>query len=268
MTYSRVKELARKIESESRKLDKKIKDIEKIKLSITKDLKKNVKELKRKQIEKLQEEKKNITSKVKEMKADLLNTKKEIASEELKRKMEINKKEDKNKASENISKKIMNTAALYNKNSNKELICILDKLKDKDLKKEEEEYLKTIYSSFAYIIKSDIYFFKIYRKYSNKNKIPNEDILEYSNYDISLNKKSYKDLNSLIEIRKKLDDIIIAVVNSIEDFNTAGKIKLSGTEIKKPRYHLIMQALNHSIYHRGRISAMLEQIGYAPFNII
>ena len=38
MIESQIKELTRKIEMESKKLDRKIRDIEKIKLSITKDL--------------------------------------------------------------------------------------------------------------------------------------------------------------------------------------------------------------------------------------
>ena len=60
----------------------------------------------------------------------------------------------------------------------------------------------------------------------------------------------------------KLDDVIIAIVNSIDDFNIAGKVVLPNTEVKKSRYHLIMHELNHNTHHRGEISALLNQMGY------
>ena len=268
MIDNKVKELTRKIEMESRKLDKKIKDIEKIKLSITKDLKKNVKELKAKQLSKLQEEKKNITNKVKEMKSNLLNAKKDSTTKAVNKKIEESKKNIENninkKPIDKTAKKIMNMMALYNKNANKELITILETLKDKELKKETGSYFKSIYGTFIHIIKCDMYFFKTYRKYSNKKIINDEEILNYlNNEDFSFNEDIDKDFETLIDIRKKLDDVIIAIVNSIENFNISDKVIIPNAEIKKPRYHLIMHAFNHSTHHRGEISVMLDQMGYS-----
>lgn len=261
MIDNKVKELTRKIETESKKLDKKIKDIEKIKSSITKDLKKNVKELKTNQLKKLQEEKKNITDKVKEMKSNLLNAKKEITTGKVEKKIEEKKQniENNKKPIDKTAKKIMNAAALYNKNANKELINILENIKDS--KKENDSDLKSINEIFMHTIQCDMHFFKVYRKYSSKKKIENEYILNYINEDFTFNENIDKDLNSLIDIRMKLDDIIIAVINSIEDFNIAGKIIIYNKEIKKPRYNLIMYAFNHSTHYRGVISVMLNKMG-------
>ncbi|MCZ9838385.1 damage-inducible protein DinB [Brachyspira hyodysenteriae] len=161
-----------------------------------------------------------------------------------------------------VAKKIMNMMALYNKNANKKLSEILETVKDKDLKKETNAYFKSVYGTFIHIIQCDIYFFNVYRKYSSKKKIENEDILNYLNEDFTFNTDIDKDLSSLIDIRKKLDDVIIAIVNSIEDFNISGKVAIPNAVIKKPRYHLIMHALNHSTHHRGEISVMLDQMGY------
>ena len=232
MIENKINELAKKIEIESKKLDKKIRDIEKIKSSITKDLKKNVRELKTNQLKKLQEEKKNITDKVKEMKSNLSNAKKESTEKKENTSKKVNKKiDDKNKIIEKnkkpidkTAKKIMNMMALYNKNANKKLIEILLTVKEK--------------------------------------KIENEDILNCLNEDFTFNINIDEDLNSLIDIRKKLDDVIIAIVNSIEDFNISGKVIIPNAVIKKPRYHLIMHALNHSTHHRGEISVMLDQMEY------
>lgn len=266
MIENKVKELARKIETESKKLDKKIKDIEKIKSSITKDLKKNVKELKTNQLKKLQEEKKNITDKVKEMKSNLLNAKKDNTTKEVSKKIDEKKKDIENsqnkKPIDKTAKKIMNMMALYNKNANKKLIEILLTVKEEDLIKETNAYFKSVLGTFKHIIQCDIYFFNVYRKYSSKKKIENEDILNYLNEDFTFNINIDENLNSLIDIRKKLDDVIIAIVNSIEDFNISGKVIIPNTVIKKPRYHLIMHALNHSTHHRGEISVMLDQMEY------
>ena len=270
MIENKINELAKKIEIESKKLDKKIRDIEKIKSSITKDLKKNVRELKTNQLKKLQEEKKNITDKVKEMKSNLSNAKKESTEKKENTSKKVNKKiDDKNKIIEKnkkpidkTAKKIMNMMALYNKNANKKLIEILLTVKEEDLIKETKAYFKSIHGTFLHIIQCDIYFFNVYRKYSSKKKIENEDILNCLNEDFTFNINIDEDLNSLIDIRKKLDDVIIAIVNSIEDFNISGKVIIPNAVIKKPRYHLIMHALNHSTHHRGEISVMLDQMEY------
>ncbi|WP_300702531.1 DinB family protein [uncultured Brachyspira sp.] len=272
MIDKRIKELTRKIEMESKKLDKKIKDIEKIKSSITKDLKKNVKELKNRQLSRLQEEKKNINNKVKEMKYNLLNAKKESTEnkvnkriEKAKKRIEENKKrieEDKEnkKPADKTVKKIMNMMALYNKRANDELIDILETLKDRELKKENGAYHKSIYETFIHILKIDIYLFKVYRKYSNKKNINDKDIFNYFDDDLNFNKDV--DFQTIIEIRKKLDNIILSVINSIENFNSSGKVIMMNTEIKNPIYHIIMHSFNHSTHHRGEISAMLDQMGH------
>ena len=264
MIESKVKELTKKIEMESKKLDKKIKDIEKIKSSITKDLKKNVKELKTKQLKKLQEEKKNITDKVKEMKNNLINAKKETASNRVNKKIEISKKAATDKKPiDKTAKKIMNMMALYNKTANANLIEILKKVKEEDLKKDTGAHFKSIYGIFVHIIQCDMYFFSVYRKYSNKKTIANEELLTYLNDDFSFNKNIEKDFQTLIDVRMKLDDVIIAIINSIDDFNITGKVSVPNLEVKKSRYHLIMHELNHNTHHRGEISALLDQMGYS-----
>lgn len=266
MMDAHIKELTRKIEMESKKLDRKIKDIEKIKSSITKDLKKNVKELKNKQLKKLQEEKKNITDKVKQMKTNLINVKKDDTAKEVSKRIEDSKKLKENqtvkKPIDKTAKKMMNLMALYNKNANEELIEVLLKVKEDDLKKYAGAYFKSVYGIFKHMIQCDMYFFGIFRKYSNKKHIVNEEVLTYLNNDFSFNIDIDKDLKALIDVREKLDDVIIAIVNSIDDFNIAGKVVVPNKEVKKPRYHLIMHELNHSTHHRGEISVLLDQMGY------
>lgn len=262
MIDNKVKELTRKIETESKKLDKKIKDIEKIKSSITKDLKRNVKELKNNQLKKLQEEKKNISYKVKEMKSNLLHVQNYITSKEVDNKMDVIKKNIDKKVSDKTAKKIMNTMAIYNKNYNNKIISILKTVKDKDLKKNIPTNLKSIYNIFFNIIKTDIYFFNIYRKYSNKKYIDNENILTYVDEDFDFINNVDTDIDTLIDLREKLDDLIINIVKNIDDFNIIGKIKIPNAEIKKQRYHLIMQTFNNSMHYRGEISILLDQMGY------
>ncbi|MDO7021289.1 DinB family protein [Brachyspira innocens] len=266
MMEAQIKELTRKIEMESKKLDRKIRDIEKIKSSITKDLKKNVKELKAKQLKKLQEEKKNITDKVKQMKTNLINAKKDDTTNKVSKRIEDSKKLKENqtvkKPADKTAKKMMNLMALYNKNANEELIEVLLTVKEDDLKKETGAYFKSIYGIFKHMIQCDMYFFGIFRKYSNKKNIANEEVLTYLNNDFSFNRDIDKDLKTLIEVRKKLDDVIIAIVNSIDNFNISGKVVVPNKEVKKPRYHLIMHELNHSTHHRGEISVLLDQMGY------
>ena len=221
---------------------------------------------KTKQLKKLQEEKKNITDKVKQMKTNLINAKKDDTTKEVSKRIEDTKKlketQTVKRPVDKTAKKIMNLMALYNKNANEELIEVLLKVKEDDLKKETGAYFKSIYGIFKHMIQCDMYFFSIFRKYSNKKNIANEEVLTYLNNDFSFNRDIDKDLKTLIEVREKLDDVIITIVNSIADFNISGKVVVPNKEVKKPRYHLIMHELNHSTHHRGEISVLLDQMGY------
>ena len=69
-------------------------------------------------------------------------------------------------------------------------------------------------------------------------------------------------MDTLFDIRKKLDDIIIDIINSIDDYNVIMKIDFADDVVKKPIYHIIMHELNHNTHHRGEISAMLDMMGY------
>lgn len=260
--------LEKKINSELNRLNKKSEEIDILKSSIISNLNKNLKELKSKKLKKLREEKKLIYDNLLELRNDFSEIKKEYK----KTKKNNQKKSDKDKSeiSENIiktitSQRVLTLMAEYNRKANRMLISIfrdIQKINESDLYKETGSYFNSLINSFNHIIKTDIYFFSILRKYSSKKIIANEEILTYLNDNFLFNKPIDANLDTLFDTRKKLDDIIIDVINSIDDYNVIIKIDFADDTIKKPIYHIIMHELNHNTHHRGEISAMLDMMGY------
>ncbi|WIH89907.1 damage-inducible protein DinB [Brachyspira pilosicoli] len=255
--------LEKKINSELNRLNKKSEEIDILKSSIISNLNKNLKELKSKKLKQLREEKKLIYDNLLELRNDFSEIKKEY-----KKTKKNNQK--KSEISENIiktitSQRVLTLMAEYNRKANRMLISIfrdIQKINESDLYKETGSYFNSLINSFTHIIKTDIYFFSILRKYSSKKIIANEEILTYLNDNFLFNKPIDANLDTLFDTRKKLDDIIIDVINSIDDYNVIIKIDFADDTIKKPIYHIIMHELNHNTHHRGEISAMLDMMGY------
>ncbi|WP_258018575.1 DinB family protein, partial [Brachyspira pilosicoli] len=258
----------KKINSELNRLNKKSEEIEILKSSIINNLNKNLKELKSRKLKKLREEKKLIYDNLLELKKDFSEIKKEYKKTKKNNQKKSNKEQS--ETSENIiktitSQRVLTLMAEYNRKANRMLISIfrdIQKINESDLYKETGSYFKSLINSFTHIIKTDIYFFSILRKYSSKKIIANEEILTYLNDNFLFNKPIDTNLDTLFDTRKKLDDIIIDVISSIDDYNVIIKIDFADDVVKKPIYHIIMHELNHNTHHRGEISAMLDMMGY------
>ena len=269
MRSHKINLLEKKINSELNRLNKKSEEIEILKSSIISNLNKNLKELKSKKLKQLREEKKLIYDNLLELRKNFSEIKKEYKENNKKNNHKKTNKE-KPEVSENIiktitSKRVLTLMAEYNRKANRMLISIfrdIQKINESDLYKETGSYFKSLINSFTHIIKTDIYFFSILRKYSNKKIIANEEILTYLNDNFLFNKPIDANLDTLFDTRKKLDDIIIDIINSIDDYNVIIKIDFADDMVKKPIYHIIMHELNHNTHHRGEISAMLDMMGY------
>ena len=270
MINHKINLLEKKINSELNRLNKKSEEIEILKSSIINNLNKNLKELKSKKLKQLREEKKIIYDNLLELRKDFSEIKKEYKKTNKKNNHKKANNKEELEISENIiktitSQRVLTLMAEYNRKANRMLISIfrdIQKINESDLYKETRSYFKSLINSFTHIIKTDIYFFSILRKYSSKKIIANEEILTYLNDNFLFNKPIDANLDTLFDTRKKLDDIIIDIINSIDDYNVIIKIDFADDMLKKPIYNIIMHELNHNTHHRGEISAMLDMMGY------
>ena len=262
MIEHKINLLEKKINSELNRLNKKSEEIDILKSSIINNLNKNLKELKSKKLKKLREEKKLIYDNLLELKKDFSEIKKDYKKTN---KKIYSKKENIITNKTITSQRVLTLMAEYNRKANRMLISIfrdVQKINEEDLYRETRTYFKSLINTFTHIIKTDIYFFSILRKYSSKKIIANEEILTYLNDNFLFNKPIDANLDTLFDARKKLDDIIIDIINSIDDYNVIIKIDFADDTLKKPIYHIIMHELNHNTHHRGEISAMLDMMGY------
>lgn len=258
MLEEKVKKLNKQIEEAAKKIDSKAKEIDKTRKSITKNISKSMADVKNRKLKRLNEEKKKMSEKVKNMKSDFIKLKKEA---EKSAKSVMSKKTSVKTVDKN-SKEIMKLLATYNKMANEGLMTVLANIKDEDLKKDGGAYFKSILGVFNHILQCDMYFFKTFRKYSKKTSIANEELLLYLNEDWTFKNDIDRDIKTLFDVRKRMDNLIIDIVTSIDDLKILGDVYVPGKNIKKSRYHLILHEINHDTHHRGEISVMLDQLGY------
>ncbi|WP_366145721.1 DinB family protein [Helicobacter sp. UBA3407] len=68
----------------------------------------------------------------------------------------------------------------------------------------------------------------------------------------------YEDISAFEALRSKVDSKIIALIESIEDFESIATLSFPGVEFKKSRGFFILALLNHATHHRGQIAAALD----------
>lgn len=151
----------------------------------------------------------------------------------------------------------------YNENANKQVVETLKNVKEDDLNKDVKVYYKSIRGTFEHILAADMRLFSMIKNFSEKTNFENEEILNYFGENYTLKKEANKDLNTLFETRKKMDKLIIDIIESIKDFEKKEEFKsITGAIYLRKRIQIILHILNHATHHRGEISAVLDELGY------
>lgn len=70
----------------------------------------------------------------------------------------------------------------------------------------------------------------------------------------------YEDMGAFETLRAKVDNKIIELIESIEDFKSIETFTFPGVEFKKSRGFFILALLNHATHHRGQIAGALDML--------
>lgn len=70
----------------------------------------------------------------------------------------------------------------------------------------------------------------------------------------------YEDMGAFETLRTKVDNKIIELIESIEDFKSIETFTFPGVEFKKSRGFFILALLNHATHHRGQIAGALDML--------
>lgn len=152
--------------------------------------------------------------------------------------------------------------ARYNQFADNNLLELLEKQDYAKLEQCTGTYFKSVLGTMEHYVGANIMFFtKFFVNYADSYVCVNE-ILAFSEVGMPAIKAKYKkDFKSLQEVVITTNAKMLEIIQKINDFESMGKIELPSYSIIKPRGELILGILNHSIHHRGEISAMLETLG-------
>jgi uncharacterized damage-inducible protein DinB len=152
--------------------------------------------------------------------------------------------------------------AKYNRRMNEKLYTSAGKLSVEDLRKDRSAFFKSIWGTLHHILAADLIWLRRYQNIPGTKSVLSA--LDTFPPVMSFEPTLYTDLSSLFEARKKLDGVITAFVESLDDslLNEILKYKnMSGKEHENKLWILFTHFFNHQTHHRGQTTTLLTQAG-------
>ena len=87
-----------------------------------------------------------------------------------------------------------------------------------------------------------------------------EEILASLTPEHKLQSAIYEDIEVFGRLQSQVDNKIITLIESIEDFKSVDTLTFPGVEFKKSRGFFILTFLNHATHHRGQIAGALDML--------
>ncbi len=155
--------------------------------------------------------------------------------------------------------KTLQLLAEYNKKADEAMMSILAALPAESIRKDLGTFFRSIADTLLHTASAEIIWLTRIRSFlpyesleqSPLPKMTNEDLMGFSSGDC----------RDLFELKKKIDVLYIALIAETGEENLGKRFRytsISGREMEKTYWHILLQVLNHGTHHRGAISAMLD----------
>lgn len=159
-------------------------------------------------------------------------------------------------------KEMLRLMTRYNMNANKGMMKVLEKVNIEDLKKDMGLYYDSVLGTFEHNLIVDIAIFGgVFRSYCKNPDAVNAPVFKLASLKDGLKPEVKKDLETLFDVRKEVDEAMTKLVDDLDDLNKIEELEFPGVTFKKPRFQMVMSILVHSSHHRGQIAAALDILG-------
>jgi uncharacterized damage-inducible protein DinB len=156
-------------------------------------------------------------------------------------------------------KEFMKLYAIYNKDTNKNIIKFLSNLSEDELNKERNMYYKSLRKLFNHIVNAQWHYINAVKKIANLSNV----------YSEKERRQIFKDLENSFDfssnLLKKLDNELIDLIDVLTEERF--KIERKNNKIYNGRvvditvWQYLSQNIIHQTHHRGQIAQVLDEIG-------
>ncbi len=147
------------------------------------------------------------------------------------------------------------------KETNKQIMDILDTLSEEDREKKRGSYYGSLSGLARHICGGDIFFLGMFKPYfpdKIKSLSPDKKFMDHTQPLVKA------DWQKLKEIFEEAGQAVIDFVSSLDDRDLYVPIKLNwygGNPDAVPLHFLLNQMIAHGIHHRGQVSQILDECG-------
>ena len=161
-------------------------------------------------------------------------------------------------------KEVFAAYARYNRKANEIAFGLLSRLGPEGLRRETKAVYPTLPQTLGHTLKSDLKWLDRLSAY-RPSPLPHDAAAPYSTGDAIDPGKVAADFRGFAELRSRVDEAIVAVVDAIpeEAFGRSLGIAWGAGSIERVLWQLLLQWFNHQTHHRGQASAQLDELGLA-----
>jgi uncharacterized damage-inducible protein DinB len=153
--------------------------------------------------------------------------------------------------------------AKYNREANRTIYSILDKMSNEDREKERGSYFGSLSGLFRHIIGSTNYTLGLCKGALKNNGVVQKALVPLDGISLpndSLCEAQWKSLKPALET---IDNSLVNFIVALEDGDLKAPVKIDwydGNPASVPLYFMIHNLSVHGTHHRGQISQILDEL--------
>jgi uncharacterized damage-inducible protein DinB len=152
--------------------------------------------------------------------------------------------------------------AKYNKEANRSVYAILDKLSNDEREADRGSYYKSLSALYVHVLGGSVFLLGMLKEAltGSPASLALAGLEGITVPKGALSAAQWRDLAGAFE---KADDAYIALVSSLRDEDFKAQVKLSwygGNPASVPAAFMLQQLIAHGIHHRGQISQILDSL--------
>jgi uncharacterized damage-inducible protein DinB len=159
-------------------------------------------------------------------------------------------------------KEIFIAYSRYNRKANAAVFDAVSKMGAEQLQHPIKAHYPTIVHTLGHTLRSDIKWLSRLSPF-RPSPVPKDAALRFSTGEAIDPGKVAADLAGFVDLRARVDDAIVAVVEAIpeEAFAKDIDIEWGSSRIGRVLWQLLIQWFNHQTHHRGQASIQLDELG-------
>jgi len=156
-------------------------------------------------------------------------------------------------------KEALEMMAAYSRRVNENVIVILTKLPEDQLKKDLQTFYKSLFATFSHMTMADINWLRRLEPVFTYSALTESRLLKIPSDELKASLEN--NYQSIFSLRREVDVLFEKLVSEINAGDLQQRVNYKnnkGDDLSKQLGHILMHLFNHQTHHRGEISALLD----------